>query len=165
MAKSYYAKDNMVRALNLFENLSKEVKSVEGAEAMYRVAEINYKMNKDSVAEELIYKFAQANSPHGYWLAKSFILLSDIYYEKGDLFSAKHTLQSLINNYPNETDGIKDEASAKLTKIIDEEEAKKGGEDLLNLRINLLDDGSNSSDEKLFEETVVPKPAEIKENK
>jgi TolA-binding protein len=164
MAKSYYAKDNMVRALNLFENLSKEVKSVEGAEAMYRVAELNYKMNKDSIAEELIYQFAQANSPHGYWLAKSFILLSDIYYEKGDLFSAKHTLQSLINNYPNETDGIKDEASAKLTKIIDEEEAKKGEEDLLNLKINLLDDGSNNSDEKLFEETIVPKPAEIIEN-
>lgn len=167
MAKSFYAKDNLVRALNLFESLSKEVISAEGAEAMFIVSEINYKFKKDTLAEELIYQFAQANSPHGYWLAKSFILLSDIYYERNDFFSAKHTLQSLMNNYPNETDGIKDAASAKLTKILDEEEAKKGQEDLLNLKINLLETGSNQSDEKLFDEEKLidmPKPAEIIDN-
>jgi len=164
MAKAYYAKDNKVRALNLFETLAKEVVSAEGAEAKFRVAEINYSMKRDSIAEELVYEFAQSNSPHGYWLAKSFILLSDIYYERGDLFSAKHTLQSLLNNYVNEIDGIKDEASAKLTKIIDEEQAKAGEEDLLDLKINLLDE--NGTDEKLFEEESeigLPKPDKIEE--
>ena len=102
------------------------------------------------MAEDLIYEFAQSNSPHGYWLAKSFILLSDIYYERGDNFSAKHTLQSLLNNYITETDGIKDEASTKLTKIIDEEQADAGAEDMLNLKINLLDQGSE--DDNLFED-------------
>lgn len=166
MAKSYYAKENNIRALGLFENLSKEVKSAEGAESKFRVAEINYKMKKDTVAEDMIYEFAQSNSPHGYWLAKSFILLSDIYYERGDNFSAKHTLQSLLNNYITETDGIKDEASVKLTKIIDEEQADAGAEDMLNLKINLLDQGSE--DDNLFEEDNpidLPKPAEIEEDK
>ncbi|HNQ69538.1 MAG TPA: tetratricopeptide repeat protein [Bacteroidales bacterium] len=161
MAKSYYAKGNLIRSLNLFENLSVEVKSSEGAESMFMVAQINYEMKKDSVAEDLIYGFAQANSPHGYWLAKSFILLSDIYYDRGDNFSAKHTLQSLLNNYTNETDGIKDITSEKLTKIIDEEQADKGVEELLNLRINMTEDGN----EKLFEEETIidlPKPAEIR---
>lgn len=165
MAKSYYAKGNLIRSLNLFENLSGEVKSSEGAESMFMVAQINYEMKKDSIAEELIYGFAQANSPHGYWLAKSFILLADIYYERGDNFSAKHTLQSLLNNYMNETDGIKDIASEKLTQIIDEEQAEQGAEDLLNLKINLLPEGEGE-DELFEEETVIdlPKPAEIENN-
>lgn len=166
MAKSYFAKDNIIRALNLFETLAKEVVSIEGAESKYRVAEINYKMKKDTVAEELIYEFAQSNSPHGYWLAKGFILLSDIYYARGDYFSAKHTLQNLISKYTNETDGIKDEASEKLTKIIDEEQVNKGQEDLLNLRINLIDDGG--SDSKLFDDENkidLPKPDEIIDEK
>jgi TolA-binding protein len=166
MAKSYLAKDNTVRALGLFENLAKEVKSVEGAESRFRVAEINYKMKNDTVAENLIYEFAQSNSPHGYWLAKSFILLSDIYYERGDFFSAKHTLQSLLNNYVIETDGIKDEASEKLTKIIDEEQANAAQEDMLNLKINLLDEGGE--DDNLFEEENhidLPKPANMEEKK
>jgi hypothetical protein len=142
------------------------VKSVEGAESRFRVAEINYKMKNDTVAENLIYEFAQSNSPHGYWLAKSFILLSDIYYERGDFFSAKHTLQSLLNNYVIETDGIKDEASEKLTKIIDEEQANAAQEDMLNLKINLLDEGGE--DDNLFEEENhidLPKPANMEEKK
>lgn len=165
MAKAYYAKDNLVRALSLFDNLSKEVKSAEGAEAMYKVIEINYKMKKDSLAEDLTYQFAQANSPYAYWLAKSFLILADIYYERDDLFSAKHTLQSLLNNYPNETDGIKDEASEKLTNIIDDEQGRRASEELLDLKINLLDNSSSEKDQKLFEEENpinLPQPAEIK---
>jgi TolA-binding protein len=150
MAKAYYAKDNNIRALGLFEALSQEVASFEGAESKFRVAEINFKMNNDSIAEEIIYGFAQMNSPQAYWLAKSFILLSDIYFKKGDNFSAKHTLQSVLNNYLNETDGIKDEASEKLTAILEAEEAAQGEEDALDLKINLIEDGSE--DEGLFDE-------------
>lgn len=162
MAKSYYAKGNNIRAIGLFEGLSQEVISFEGAESKYRVAEINFKMGKDSISENLVYEFAQMNSPQAYWLAKSFILLADIYYKKGDNFSAKHTLQSVLNNYADETDGVKDEASEKLTAILDEEEAAKGDEDVLDLRINLIEE--NNEDEKLFEDEVLEvKPEEIKE--
>ncbi|MBN2776051.1 MAG: tetratricopeptide repeat protein [Bacteroidales bacterium] len=162
MAKAYYAKDNKIRALPMFESLAQEVVSYEGAEAKYRVAEINYKLKNDSIAENLIYEFAQMNSPQAYWLAKAFILLSDIYYGYGDNFSAKHTLQTVLNNYANETDGIKDLASEKLAKILDEEQAAQGDEDLLDLRINLIEE--DSEDKELFEEENVidlPKPAEI----
>jgi TolA-binding protein len=163
LAKAYYAKDNNIRALGLFESLAKEVVSFEGAESKYRVAEINFKMNNDSIAENLVYEFAQMNTPQAYWLAKSFILLSDIYYKYGDNFSAKQTLQTVLNNYNNETDGIKDEASEKLTKVLDEEQADIGDEDLLDLKINLIEEGGEDSE--LFEEENpigLPKPAEIK---
>ena len=162
MAKAYYYKDNDIRALGLFESLAQEVVSYEGAEAKYRTAEINFKINNDSIAEDLVYEFAKMNSPQAFWLAKSFILLSDIYYKKDDYFSAKHTLQSIINNYANETDGIKDEASEKLTAILDEEEADKGEEDVLDLKINLIEE--NSEEERLFEEDVLDvKPDKIED--
>ncbi len=160
MAKAYYAKENNIRALGLFEMLSVEVISYEGAEAKYRVAEINFNMHKDTIAENLIYEFAQMNSPQAYWLAKAFILLSDIYYKNGDIFSAKHTLQTVLNNYTVETDGIKDEASEKLTQILDEEQAEQNAEDDLDLKINLIE--NDSEDEGLFEDEIgLPKPAEI----
>ncbi|MCK9254506.1 MAG: tetratricopeptide repeat protein [Bacteroidales bacterium] len=165
MAKAYYNKENLIRALNLFENLAKETKSSEGAEAMYRVIKINYKMQKDSIAEDLAYEFAQSNSPHAYWVAKSLICLAEIYYDRDDFFSAKHTLQSILNNYPIETDGIKDETSEKLTNIIDEEQGRRSSEDLLNLKINLLDDEENDKIQKLYNEDnkiELPEPAEIK---
>lgn len=170
MAKAYYNKDNLIRALNLFENIATETKSAEGAESKYRVIKIHYKMQRDSIAEELAYEFAQSNSPHAYWVAKTLICLADIYYDREDFFSAKHTLQSLLNNYPIETDGIKDETSQKLANIIDEEQGKRSSEDLLNLKINLSGEeendntqssDNNSDNENKESEISLPEPAKI----
>ncbi|HQJ58502.1 MAG TPA: hypothetical protein PLT90_01430, partial [Bacteroidales bacterium] len=33
------------------------------------------------------------------WVARGFILLSDVYLSRGDLYQAKATLEHLINNY------------------------------------------------------------------
>lgn len=94
MAKAYYNKDNLIRALNLFENIATETKSAEGAESKYRVIKIHYKMQRDSIAEELAYEFAQSNSPHAYWVAKTLICLADIYYDRED-FSLQNILYNL----------------------------------------------------------------------
>lgn len=130
LAKAYFDKNQNIRALSIYERLSKEVSSYEGAEAKYMLAKINYLMDNDSIAEETIYEFAGMNSPQQYWIAKSFILLADIFYGRGDNFSAKHTLQSVLNNYANETDGIKDKASDKLTEIIESEKKPKKSDEL-----------------------------------
>ncbi len=137
MAKAHYAKEQNIRALSLFERLAVEVTSYEGAESKFRVAEINFLMNKDTVAENIVYEFAQMNSPQQFWIAKSFILLSDIFLKRGDFFSAKHTLQSVLNNYAIETDGIKDLASDKLTEIIEIEQAEKATDEFLDLDLRI----------------------------
>ena len=134
-AKSYLEKDNKVRALGYFERLSKEVTSFEGAESKYRLAEINFAISKDSIAEEIIYDLAQSNTPHAYWVAKGFILLSKIYIKTNDRFSAKHALQTVLSSYENETDGIKNEAENLLNKMISEEEDARVEQDYLDLKI------------------------------
>ncbi|MCF0206077.1 MAG: tetratricopeptide repeat protein, partial [Bacteroidales bacterium] len=147
MARAYFEKENMTRALGLYEQLSQEVISYEGAEAKYMTSLINYNLGNDSIAEEIIYEFAQSSTPYAYWLAKSYILLAQIYFEAEDIFSAKYTLQSVLSNYDVETDGIKDEASEKLSAIYDAEENARQEEEMLKLNINLID---NADDEGLF---------------
>jgi tetratricopeptide (TPR) repeat protein len=142
MAKAHYAKEQNIRALSLFERLAVEVTSYEGAESKYRVAEINFLMNKDTIAENIVYEFAQMNSPQQFWIAKSFILLSDISLKRGDFFSAKHTLQSVLNNYSIETDGIKDLASDKLSEIIEIEQGEKATDEFLDLDLKIKDEDS-----------------------
>jgi predicted negative regulator of RcsB-dependent stress response len=36
---------------------------------------------------------------HDYWVARGFLLLADIYVAKGNIFQAKETLKSIIENY------------------------------------------------------------------
>jgi TolA-binding protein len=48
-------------------------------------------------------------------VAKGFILLADIYMERGNTFQAEQTLQSIIDNYDGED--LKQEARQKLDKI------------------------------------------------
>jgi hypothetical protein len=60
-------------------------------------------------------------SKYEFWVAKGFILLSDIYVVQKDYFQAKATLQSIIDEYSK--DDLKIIALEKLKKL-EEDEAK-----------------------------------------
>ena len=61
------------------------------------------------------------NISNDYWLAKSYILLGDIYLQKGNSFQAKHTYMSIIENYDGED--LRQMAKEKYDAIIQQEEA------------------------------------------
>ena len=52
-----------------------------------------------------------------YWVAKSLLLLSDVFAEQNDAFSAKTVLEALIENYDNTEDDILPEARRKLELV------------------------------------------------
>ncbi len=114
LAKSYYLTDNSQQAQPIFGELAEDTNSEEGAEAKFMLIEILFSQDKLDDAENEVMDYISMNTPHQYWLAKSFITLADIYLRKGDQFQAKHTLKSLVENYPDSDDGITDTASAKL---------------------------------------------------
>ncbi len=117
MAKAYQALGEMDKALPIYRKVAVEVTSSEGAESMYRVAELLYKENKKDEAEKVILKFINMSTPHTYWMAKAFLLLSDISLDKDDLLQAKYTLKSLLDYYKVPDDGILQEAREKLKAI------------------------------------------------
>lgn len=104
-------------AMSVFKVLSAEVKSAEGAEARYRIIESEYKAKRYDKAEKMVYEFSDSNTPQNYWLAKSFILLGDIYFDKGDTFQARATYQSVVDGYSPADDGIVDEAKSRIAKM------------------------------------------------
>jgi len=117
LAKSYLQLNDTNNALPLFTKLAEETQTAEGAESKYLTAEILFNQNKTKRAENVIMDFIEKNTPHQYWLAKSFILLADIYLANGDQFQAKHTLMSMVENYPEQNDGIIDLAKTKLQHL------------------------------------------------
>ncbi|MDD2549793.1 MAG: tetratricopeptide repeat protein [Bacteroidales bacterium] len=112
-------------AFDEFAFLSNNLKSAEGAESKFRMVKIYYNAGKLDKAETEVFRFAENNTPHQYWLAKSFIILSDVYAQRDDFFQAKATLQSVIDGYTTTDDGIIDQASEKLTTLIKAEKLKQ----------------------------------------
>jgi len=117
MGKSYQALGDNDNALKTYRKVAVEVSSAEGAEAKYRIAELLNKQDKPDEAEKVIMDFINRSTPHQYWMAKAFLLLSDISLQKDDLLQAKYTLRSLMEYYQIKDDGILDEAGKKLTDI------------------------------------------------
>jgi len=121
LGKSYLYTHQTDPAITQFRILALDVKSIEGAESKYMVALMLFNQGDLPKAEEEIDSFISSGTPHMYWLAKSFLLLSDIYISRNDGFQAKANLQSVIENYGDDTDGIIAEAKAKLQSIVDKE--------------------------------------------
>lgn len=112
-------------ALIEFSKVATNLKTKEGAESKYQIAKIYLNKGEYNKAEAEVFAFAEKNTPHQYWLAKSFILLSDVYMKQDDFFQAKATLQSVIDGYTNTSDGIIDEATGKLNELVKVEKNKQ----------------------------------------
>ncbi len=116
-ASVLWREGKQAEALEVFKTLSTEVKSAEGAEARYRLIEAEYVAKHYDKAEEMVYAFSDSKTPQNYWLAKSFILLGDIYMSRGDAFQARATYQSVVDGYSPADDGIVAEAKDKIAKM------------------------------------------------
>ncbi|MFV0346811.1 MAG: tetratricopeptide repeat protein [Bacteroidales bacterium] len=113
----YYEKGEYPSATKFFGTLAERPKTEVGARAKYLLADIKVKQNDKAGAEKDLLELIGSGTSHKYWLGKAFLLLSDIYTQKGETFQAKHTLQSLVNNYTILDDGIVESANKKLKEI------------------------------------------------
>ena len=102
--KSYLKLGEADKALNDFSALSKDTRTEYGAEAKYQLAQLYYNKKDVVRAERELLNFLENGTPHQYWLARGFILLADIYIDKGDVFQARQYLTSLKRNYSGSED-------------------------------------------------------------
>jgi len=103
----------------LFNDLKSD-KGIAGAKSNYYLAQIQYLEGKYKDSEKAIFSLIKAYSGYHYWVAKSFILLSDNYVALNDLYQAKVALQNVIDNYKGD-DELRDVALEKL-RIIEQTE-------------------------------------------
>lgn len=103
-AKAYFAKGIYEKAIADFRLIATEVRTAQGAESEYLICEALYNEGEYAKAEAEIMRFANMNTSQQYWLAKAFILLSDVYVHQGDDFLAEQYLLSLQSNYTADDD-------------------------------------------------------------
>jgi len=109
------AKDEFITTLNT-------ARDEYGAEAKYLLGEIFYLTKQYKQCSETLIALNTDFSAYDEWVGKSFLLLADNYLAQEEVFQAKGTLKSLIENHPLQT--IKDSAKEKL-KAIEQDEIKK----------------------------------------
>ncbi|MBK9732890.1 MAG: tetratricopeptide repeat protein [Chitinophagaceae bacterium] len=119
LAKVYDAQQDLTKAFAEYSVVSKE-KSAIGAESGYRMAEIYFKQNNLKAAEAQCYALLKQKPVYDYWIAKSYLLIADIFETDGDYFQAKSTLQSVIDNYKG-ADEIVSTAKEKLKNVTEKE--------------------------------------------
>ena len=109
-AKAYLAMKKPDDAALDLKVLSAETRTANGAESKYLLANLYFEQDKMKEAEAEVMSFAKKNTPHQFWLARSFVMLADIYIKQNNDFQAKQYLISLQKNYT-----VADEIQAMIT--------------------------------------------------
>lgn len=120
-AKALVEAGQKQHALADWEQLAKDTRNVYGAEAKYRLAQHLYDEGKYDEVEEAVFSFVDAGTPHTYWLARSFILMSDTYVKLERKLEARQYLLSLKQNYQVKDD-IADMIESRLENLKEENE-------------------------------------------
>ena len=116
-AKAYIGLNQWKNAQPDLTTLSKEVRTAQGAEAKYLLAQSYFELKDLDTAEAQIMEFTQMNTQQQFWLARALILLSDINRERGEYFQARQYLLVLQQNYLNKTDGIHSLLANRLKEL------------------------------------------------
>lgn len=123
LGKAAMAKGDYDLAQDEFLNTLNSAQDEYGAEAKYLLGEIQYLNKQHKQCYETLISLNTDFAAYPEWVGKSFLLLADNYLAMGDIFQAKGTLNSLIDNFPQEN--VKAVAREKLKKITDEEVKKQ----------------------------------------
>jgi len=99
LGQSYLAQGDLTQAEYEFTISAKLTGTASGAEASYQLASIAFQTGRMVEAEERVYSLQENFAAFDYWVAKGFILLSDVFLKNGNEFQARQTLQSVLDNY------------------------------------------------------------------
>ena len=115
-AKSYMNQKADKKALADLQTLAKDTRNLYGAEAKYLVAQQYYTAGEYAAAEKELLDYIERSTPHAYWLARSFVLLSDVYMAMDKKLDARQYLLSLQQNY-HANDDIEGMIENRLEKL------------------------------------------------
>ncbi|MBK8620499.1 MAG: tetratricopeptide repeat protein [Saprospiraceae bacterium] len=120
MGKSAYLNKNYEQALSFFRKIGKESKTNQAAEARFWMGDILIKSEKWAEAEAHCNESNELNTYYPYWIARTVLLLADIYMHNNDLYSARAAVEAVLENFADD-EGLVKLAGDKL-KILEERE-------------------------------------------
>lgn len=132
IAMSFFKTERYDDAIDELTLLGNDPMRKEGAEARFKIIQIYYIKKEFEKVENSVFDFAKTNTPYQYWLGRSFILLANVYAQEENFIQAKATLQSIIDNYSEQEDGIIEMAKEKLEQVIIQENKKNEKKDNTN---------------------------------
>ncbi len=94
-----------------------DITSEYGSKAAVDLGTYYYNAGNYTKAETVVNKLLDSSTSHQYWMARGFILLSDIYSKQGDKFQAREYLESLKSNYPGKETDIKEMIEQRLKAL------------------------------------------------
>lgn len=98
--------------------VSKNTTQIIASEAKYTIAKLNYEQDKLTEAETIAKEVLKMKPTYDFWVAKSLVLQTQILMKKDELFQAEQTILSVIQHYPNTTDGVKSEAQSVYDELM-----------------------------------------------
>ena len=116
-AKAYIGLGDWLKAQPDLAALASDVRTAQGAEAKYLLAQSYFEMQLLNEPEDEIMSFTQMKTQQQYWLARALILLSDINRERGELFQARQYLLVLQQNYTATGDDIPALIAARIAQL------------------------------------------------
>lgn len=122
LGKTAMARGDNEAAKDEFLNTLNSAQDEYGAEAKYLLAQILYDQKEYKQCYETLVSLNNDFASYNDWVGKSYLLLSDNFVAMNNIFQAKQTLQSLIDNFPLQT--VKEEAKRKM-KLLEQAEAEK----------------------------------------
>lgn len=116
--KAYVALGKADDALADMKALAGDTRSEFGAEAKYLLAQYYLDKNNLDKAEAEVFDYIDKGTSHQHWLAKSFVVLADVYMAKENYFEAKQYLLSLKDNYNTAADAeVANDIATRMQKI------------------------------------------------
>lgn len=122
IAKTYLSEDDVDSASPHLRQVTKLSNNNQSAESSYLLSTVLYNQDLKDQAEVQAFQTTKNATSYPYWVAKSIILIGDIYTDKGDNLNASAAYESVIENFKgnNELVEIAQDKLQLLNKIIKE---------------------------------------------
>ena len=116
LGKLAYDRKDYDVALARFNGVIRSSEGEAAAEARYLVARIYYLRREFELAENIALAAQQQSTAYPYWVAKSSLLLADIFLEDDDFLNARAVAQAVTGYYQGD-EALEREARAKLAEV------------------------------------------------
>lgn len=122
LGKAHQAASRFTEAISQFRTVISLSKAAYAAEARYETAAAWLALDDLKNAEKAAFETINKSGSYDFWITRAYILLADVFLRQQDVFNAKATLQSVVDN--SRIPELKQEAETKLASLPDTERKK-----------------------------------------